>query len=296
MSVSNYQAMIELVQKLAGKKDWSTQIYITITEDALAGLFLDRILWWSDKSSREDGFFWKKADEWEQELFISYAQIKRLTGILEKKGFIETKIQRANGAPTLHYRPVLSSIINAIKSKFKKVEIQESRNSEKSEMEIEESLKSEIQESSISITAKTSKDSSKLPNGSSQKPQATDPEKWNNANKKIVGDKFLELTHLPPPGKKESGAWWGWLFEIFEMADKDSAKTCQIMGVVVKYMQDDHLTISSPKSLINLARSVVSGQELKSRNGFHQEPARASPKTLTDIDHEKLKRLQEGLE
>lgn len=154
------------------------------------------------------------------------------------------------------------------------------------------------QDCNVTVTAQESDTESDkesiLPNGNSGKPQV-DSQKWNNTNKKIVGDKFLELTQLKPP-KKEStkGAWWGWLFEIFEMADKDAAKTCQIMAAVVKYMRDEHLTISSPKSLVNSARVIASGQELVSKNGNRQEAARASP-TLTpeqQAAYEKLSREQ----
>lgn len=110
-----------------------------------------------------------------------------------------------------------------------------------------------------------------LPNGNSglQPPEEPISEKWNNANKKIVGDKFFELTHLrKPTNKKTVGAWWGWLFEIFELANKDPTETCKIMTTVVKDMQRKHLTISSPKSLHWGARALVSGQELndKERN------------------------------
>jgi hypothetical protein len=291
--VSNYQKVIDMVNQLAGKKDWSTQIYITITQDPLAGLLLDRIVWWSDKSSRDDGFFWKTAEEWESELCLSYAQVARLTKALKDMGLIETTRKRANGAPTIHYKPILPAIVSLIKSKFKKVEIQESRNSENSEMEIQESRKSEIQESQKSITAKTIKDSSKIPNGSSE-PLQDDSQKWNNANKKVVGDKFLELTRLKKPTNKQTvGAWWGWLYEIFELSGKDATETCRIMTVVVDHMQSKHLSISSPKSLINLARSVVSGQSLNGSNGPSEQP-RPSPQLSAPVDLEKLRKLQAG--
>lgn len=133
------------------------------------------------------------------------------------------------------------------------------------------------------------------PNGDSgQKPQE-DSQKWNNANKKIVGDKFFELTRLKKPTNKRTvGVWWGWLFEIFEMAGRDSAEACRIMGIVVKYMRARHTDITSPKSLISYSRVVASGQELNGvyKNGTQDQP-RASPGPSAPVDWDKLKRLQE---
>lgn len=128
-----------------------------------------------------------------------------------------------------------------------------------------------------------------------------DSQKWNNANKKIVGDKFLELTHLKPPiNKKTKGAWWGWLFEIFEMAGKDSAETCRVMGIVINHMRHKHLDITSPKSLINYSRIVTSGQELNGASGYGPAIPRASPTRPKMTEEEERaaflahKRQQEG--
>lgn len=101
-------------------------------------------------------------------------------------------------------------------------------------------------------TSKNPKNSFKKvsPKGDSGKKPQEDSKKWNNVNKKIVGDKFLELTQVPfPTNPKTKGVWYGWLFEIFELANKDPAETCRIITLVVKDMQKKHLTISSPKSL-----------------------------------------------
>lgn len=173
--MTNYQSIIDLVkqQDKNGKCGWSTQVFIKLAKDTLLGNFLDRIVWWSDKTSRDDGFFYKSADEWNEELFISYAQVKRLEGKLVEMELIEVKKMMANGAPTMHYRPRMDNLKNNIIELYKKVEIQESRISRKSNIEIQESSISEIQESRISITAKTNKDNNKvLPNGNKSQTSA----------------------------------------------------------------------------------------------------------------------------
>lgn len=152
--MSNYQAVLFLVEEL-GVKCWTTQVYIKITGSLELGVFLERIVWWSDKTSRTDGFFWKKAEEWGEELCVSYDQVNRMTKKLESLGFIETSLKRANNAPTTHYRPVMPVILNSITPIFEKVEIRESRNSGNSNLDFRESLKSDIRESRNSITGKT---------------------------------------------------------------------------------------------------------------------------------------------
>lgn len=134
------------------------------------------------------------------------------------------------------------------------------------------------------------------PNGDNAPELQADSEKWDKTNKTIIGNKFLELTHLKPPSdEKTRGYWWGGLHELFKMGNKDPAETCRVMAAVVRYMQDENLTISSPKSLHNLARAVVSGQELKPKNGannghgaFRQDKksSRAGKSTGRDLERE----------
>lgn len=152
--MGNYQAVLSLIEELE-VKCWTTQVYIKITGSLDLGVFLERIVWWSDKTSRTDGFFWKKAEEWGEELSISYAQVKRMEEALKDKGLIETALKRANSAPTTHYKPVMPAILNSINAIFKKVENQESRKSGNSNPDFEQSLKSDFQESLKTLTGKT---------------------------------------------------------------------------------------------------------------------------------------------
>lgn len=163
--MSNYQTVLSLIEELE-IKCWTTQVYIKITGGLDLGVFLERIVWWSDKTSRTDGYFWKKAEEWGEELCVSYDQIKRMEKNLKKLGFIETALKRANKAPTTHYKPVMPVILNSIKSILEKVENQES-------------LKSDFQESPKSLTGKTQEEhnsSSGSKNG--KDPSAKQLENW----------------------------------------------------------------------------------------------------------------------
>lgn len=152
--MSNYQSVLSLAEEL-GVKCWTTQIYIKITDSLDLGVFLERIVWWSDKTSRTDGYFWKKAEEWGDELCVSYTQLKRMEKDLKDLGFIETSLKRANSAPTTHYKPVMPAILNSINTIFRKPEIQESRKSEKPNLDFQETSKSDFQETSKTLTGKT---------------------------------------------------------------------------------------------------------------------------------------------
>ena len=73
-------------------------------EDLYIGLFLSQIVYLSDKGSREDGYIYKSNKEWKEDYFLSDYAIRKAKKHLEDKGIIETKLIKANGAPTTHYR------------------------------------------------------------------------------------------------------------------------------------------------------------------------------------------------
>lgn len=73
-------------------------------EDLYIGLFLSQIIYLSDKGSREDGFIYKSNKEWKEDYFLSDYAIRKAKKYLEDKGIIETKLIKANGAPTTHYK------------------------------------------------------------------------------------------------------------------------------------------------------------------------------------------------
>ena len=67
-------------------------------------MYLQQLMYWSDKGSRTDGFIYKTKDEIEEETGLSRKKQDSSRRMLEKQGLLETKLLKANGAPTLHYR------------------------------------------------------------------------------------------------------------------------------------------------------------------------------------------------
>lgn len=95
-----------LIQTYSGNQNHFTipKIYVEMFEDFNTAVLFNQMIFWSDKSSRSDGFFYKTYKEWEEEIHLSEYQVRRSANKLEKLGFLEKKIKRANGSPTAHYR------------------------------------------------------------------------------------------------------------------------------------------------------------------------------------------------
>ena len=100
--MSNQKEVINLIKSISGQANVLTipRIFIDITGDHLSALFLSQCVYWSDKGKNE--WFYKSDREWEEELALSAYQVRRIRNNLSE--FLETKIKKAGGAPTTHYR------------------------------------------------------------------------------------------------------------------------------------------------------------------------------------------------
>lgn len=130
------------------------RVFIDFTGDHLAALLLSQILYWSDRTTDPDGWFYKTAEEWHAELGMSTYQVKRAAAALATLG-ISTKLRKVLGAPRMHYRvdmPQFTDLFlkflenqetgKSTSLKIKKVENGFSRNSKN--MDYEETSKSSI--------------------------------------------------------------------------------------------------------------------------------------------------------
>lgn len=88
--------------------------YVDMVGDLNAGLLLSQIIYWhlSDKQGhiklrvQHEGYLWlaKTAYEWWDECRLSPKQADRALGILEDRGYIETRLFKFAGSPTKHVR------------------------------------------------------------------------------------------------------------------------------------------------------------------------------------------------
>lgn len=117
--MSNYKAMRELTRRLSGQENVFTvpRIYVQYTGDLTTAVLLNQIVFYSDKSKRRDGFFYKTYEEWEKEICLSKRQVRYATDKLKELGIVETKIKKANGAPTVHYKLDYDKLVDSIVTK-----------------------------------------------------------------------------------------------------------------------------------------------------------------------------------
>ena len=72
--------------------------------DVESAIFYQQLHFWSDKGSLKDGWIYKSKKEIEDETTLTRTQQDRIRKKLVKLDWIEIKVVKAVGAPTLHYR------------------------------------------------------------------------------------------------------------------------------------------------------------------------------------------------
>ncbi|MFC4712264.1 conserved phage C-terminal domain-containing protein [Planococcus dechangensis] len=117
--MSNYKAMRELTRRLSGQENVFTvpRIYVQYTGDLTTAVLLNQIVFYSDKSKRKDGFFYKTYEEWEEEICLTKRQVRYSVEKLKALGILETAIKKANGAPTVHYKLDYDKLVDSIVTK-----------------------------------------------------------------------------------------------------------------------------------------------------------------------------------
>jgi len=77
--------------------------YIDVTGSIEDALLLSQIIYWTDRTKMENGWFAKSYAEWTDEIALSKYQVVAATKRLKDAG-IETMVKKFNGYPTVHYR------------------------------------------------------------------------------------------------------------------------------------------------------------------------------------------------
>jgi hypothetical protein len=102
--MSRQQEVFTLIARLGGSKN-KIVVERTLCQymgSLEGGVFLSQLLYWCDKGSGE--WFYKSHKEWHAETFLSEYQVRQASKRSIELGFLETKLKKANGAPTVHYR------------------------------------------------------------------------------------------------------------------------------------------------------------------------------------------------
>lgn len=103
--MSYQQEIFSLVADLGGSKNKIaiSSTFCRVMGSLEGGMFLSQLLFWCDKG-KDGEWFYKTYDEWNMETFLSEYQVRNLAKKCCKIGFLETKVAKANGNPTVHYR------------------------------------------------------------------------------------------------------------------------------------------------------------------------------------------------
>lgn len=113
---SQYDEVRRVLAQLSGHDRIVTipKLYIEMTGDLAESVLLNQIVFYSDKSKRNDGFFYKTYDDWSKEVCLTERQVRYSAKKLIDKGLIETKVLKANGSPTVHYKLRFDNLVNWI--------------------------------------------------------------------------------------------------------------------------------------------------------------------------------------
>lgn len=104
--MSYQQDIFNLITRFAGQENILSvpRVFCEATGSLEAGMLLSQLLYWSDKGHDPDGWFYKSYVEWSEHLFLTEYQVRKFSKQFEEAGFLETKLKKVNGSPTLHYR------------------------------------------------------------------------------------------------------------------------------------------------------------------------------------------------
>lgn len=259
--MNNQQQIVVLLKELSGQANILTipRFYLSLLDgDINAALLLNQIVYWSDRSNRTDGFFYKTYDEWERETSLTQYQVARAVKKLKKIGILETKIKRANGAPTVHYKLNFELLTNSI---IKKLDNPLSRNLIMDYQETSQSLTETRTETTTEINCEPNGSREKKPKTPKYKPPElpeTNPvflkypilKRMKQANRDLLFA-FFENTGIKPIDKD----YKLYLKTTYEMIERgimpDTVKKS------IQKMRQDRLVISGPQSIMKVAISIL---------------------------------------
>ena len=78
--MSNFETTKILIQEMSGTGERTLAIsksFLEFTGSLEGGVFLSQVIYFSDKSSRSDGYFWKTYDEWKDHTFMTEYSIRK---------------------------------------------------------------------------------------------------------------------------------------------------------------------------------------------------------------------------
>ena len=263
------------------------KIYFKITKDVNAAIVLNQIVYWSDRTKRTDGFFYKTYKEWNEEILLTQYQVKNAVDKLIKLKFVETKLHRANGAPTVHYRANIRLLTNSI---IKELDNQETSQSIIKELNnpLSRNLINHYEETKQTLTDDYTDDYTEDYKGDLLESEFE--EWWNLYDKKIDKKKAKQKFKLCRKKHSHKEIMEGTKEYLNTITDKKYQKHAttflngesylDIEGYKKSQDYDPHRTTD------------ISDQKLSEKLGFRYTP----PRMLTEEEREKAKKESEGID
>lgn len=249
--MSKQKEMIALIKTISGQANVLTipRVFIDIAGDHLSALFLSQCIYWSDKG--RDGWFYKSEKEWHEELGLSPFQIKRVRENLVNLSFIETKLKRANAAPTMHYRVDFGLLTNSIIEKLNNRETQQS--------DYAVSQQSDYEETQQSLTEIT---------------QEITTEIDENEKRRHLSSKFWTASKIPEPSPGGRG-WNDWQDGLDDLL-KIKATVDEIEPAILK-LDEIGYGYTGPGSIV---KTILNNRKAPIRKQTKKDCARPMPKGL----------------
>ena len=279
--MSNQSEMFYLLKAFSGRANilTVTQFYVDLLDgDIRSALLLSQIIYWSDKSNLEDGWFYKTYAEWEKELRMSERPLRRYVNKLRDLEIIETELHQVDGAPTLHYRVNFDKLVQLVTVKL---EADQSGNGRKDRMETVEKTDCLITETTLTeITLKDSGSSKTPPKEPFDKEAYLEriaratfrglsrqhlEDDWPEDVRSLIMD-IRDIWGLTPPRKtKSKNSQYGyWIASARDLLDACGDVPYKEVLLALRKSYDKYkaehegvppYTIASPNSLVNVARA-----------------------------------------
>jgi hypothetical protein len=110
----------EIIKMFSGQENILTtpRIYVDLTGSHSKAFVLNQIVFYSNKSSLSDGWFYKSYKDWQKDISVSESTLKRIIKYFHNQEIIETRTKKIHGTRVLHIKLNFENLISSIADKL----------------------------------------------------------------------------------------------------------------------------------------------------------------------------------
>lgn len=271
--MNRQREIVNIIKAISGQANVLTipRLYVTLTKSHRAALLLSQCVYWSDRTKDPDGWFYKTAKDWQEELGMPKGAVETALKTIGK--YVETKVARVGPTPKSHYKVKYDLLVSDISDLLDsgKSDLPESRKSD-----LPENGQSTIAEITTETTLERVEFSELFPERNHPQfekgPHTPEEARARIAKALQSGGENGAAAWVPEPvrglalaftaatgitaGKEERGAW---IKQLTTLAG--AGITPEAVGRAVEKMNRDGLTIARPASVLSVARSMLAHHE-----------------------------------